>query len=203
MARDCELEGRTMSMRGSRAIARAGCAAGIVAAAALALPARASAELAHKQITVDERNRIVTVGGYQPDLRALNPDPSIGAALARFGQQSRVRVPDSSTCEVGWSQHGLTIFFVNLGGGDPCVQGRAQVIVLHGDAARGWHTNRDLYTRGRRSVMQREYRAVDRGRSLFSLQRTSRFGLLDDVLTAQLTDNRASSLRIFPRAGGE
>lgn len=193
-----------MGARRSRTNRRTGCAAGIVAAAALALPATASAELAHKQITVDERNRIVTVGGYHPDLRVPDPDPSIEAALARFGQQSRVRVPDSSTCEVGWSQHGLTIFFVTFGGGDPCVQGRAQIIVLRGDAARGWHTNRDLYIRGRQSVMQREYRARGQGSGLFSLQRTSRFGLdTDDVLSAQLTNNRVSSLRVFPRAGGE
>ncbi|MDQ3768230.1 MAG: hypothetical protein M3370_01950 [Actinomycetota bacterium] len=187
-------------------ITRAWCAALVAVAAALALPAAASGELAHKEVKVDQRNRIVTVGGYHPDLRAPNPDPSIGAALGRFGEPSRTRVPDPTTCEIGWSQHGLTIFFANFGGGDPCVLGRAQVIVLRGQAARGWHTNRGLYIRGRQSIMRREYRVLEHGSGLFSLQRTrARFGTqtFHDVLTARITDGRVNSLGLFPLAAGD
>ena len=189
-----------------RTITGTWCAALVAVTAALALPAAASGELAHHEVKVDERNRIVTVGGYHPDLRAPDPDPSIGAALARFGAPSRVRVPDSTTCEIGWSQHGLIIFFSNFGGGDPCVRGRAQVIVLRGVAARGWHTNRGLYIRGRQSIMRREYRVREQGGGLLSLQRTrSRFGTetLRDVMAARLTDGRVSSLSLFPLAAGD
>lgn len=181
-------------------------AAAVLGTLALVFPASASADLAHKQITVDERNRIVTVGGFRPTLGA-NRDPSVGAALERFGESSRIRPwRTNQSCEIGWSQHGLTIYFSNFAGRDPCIDGRAQEIVLRGEAARGWHTNRELYIRGRSSVMRERYRAVSRGRGAFSLQRTRKFiGFEDfrDVLTAQITEGRVSSLRLFPLAAGD
>jgi hypothetical protein len=163
--------------------------------------------LAHQIIKVVENgpNRIVTVGGFHPDFRAGDPDPTIAAAVDRFGPPTTVD-RDGAGCRVDWAQIGVTIVFANFGGSDPCVAGRAQTIDIRGEAARGFHTNRDLYIRSSLDRLKRLYPQQYNGRGEWSLLRQYRPIGTDapvDLLTAQVTDGKVSSFTLYPYAAGD
>lgn len=170
-----------------------------------ALPAVASAELAHHQITIETegRNHVSSIGGFQPQ-----KDPTLAAALRRFGAVTDVRRDGKEVCAVSWGQHGVTITFVNLGGSDACDPqfGKAQFIYVGGQAARGWHTDRDLYITSAQSSMKRLYRQQRRSDRRYSLVRAySRYGGDEtlDLLNVGLTHDRISSFRMYIGAAGE
>jgi hypothetical protein len=159
--------------------------------------------LAHKILKVVENgpNRIVTVGGFHPDSRAPDPDPSITTALLRFGPPTTVDIDrDNAACRVDWAQIGVTILFVDVGGSDPCAAGRAQVIEIRGEAARGFHTNRDLYIRSSLDRLKRLYpqRYIGRGEWSLLRQYYSPGGPKAHLLTAQVTDGKVSSFTLYP-----
>lgn len=169
------------------------------------MPGSASAELAHHQITLETegRNRVASIGGFRPQ-----SDPTLGAALDRFGAVTDVRQESTSSCVVSWAQHGVTITFANFGGSDACDPefGMAQFVYIGGQGARGWHTARDLYITSRQSTMKRLYREQRRTSRRYSLVRAySPFGPDStlDLLEVGLTDNRISSFRMFIGAAGD
>ena len=171
--------------------------AGVLAA----VPATASAELAHQQINLETegRNRIDSIGGFRPF------EETLGDAIERFGEVTDVSRPLSEICEVSWGQHGVTIEFLNLSGfDDPCdPELRAHTAYITG---RGWHTARDLYITSQQSTMERLYREQRRSARRYSLVRGYRpFGDGGnlDILSVGLTDNRVSSFRMYIGAAGE
>lgn len=173
-----------------------------------AAPPAQGENLAHQIIKVVENgpNRIVTVGGFHPDSRAPAPGPSITTAVGRFGPPTTVD-RNGAGCRVDWAQIGVTIVFANFGGSDPCAAGRAQRIDIRGEAARGFHTNRDLYIRSSLDRLKRLYPQQYNGRGEWSLLRQYRpIGSGDgivDLLTAQVTDGKVSSFTLYPYAAGD
>lgn len=173
-----------------------------------AAPPAQGENLAHQIIKVVENgpNRIVTVGGFHPDSRAGDPDPTVGAAVDRLGTPTAVEALASSGCRYDWSQIGVTIVFANFGGSEACVAGRAQTIDIRGEAARGFHTNRDLYIGSSLDRLKRLYPQQYNGRGEWSLLRQYRPIGTDatvDLLTAQVTDGKVSSFTLYPYAAGD
>lgn len=72
---------------------------------------------------------------------AVKTDGSLAGAIRAFGRP-RVR-RGGEACTATWTQHGLTMSFYNLGGGNPCTPrfGRFSKAVVHGTR---WRTDTGL-----------------------------------------------------------
>lgn len=97
---------------------------------AAAVPAQASA--ASFVIRGDEK-----IGTF-----AVKADGSLRGAITAFGQPGRLRRQGES-CVATWGSYGLTIFFYNLGGADPCKprDGRFSKAIMAGER---WRTGKGL-----------------------------------------------------------
>lgn len=80
-----------------------------------------------------------------------------------FGEPNFVSRPYSETCENHWSDLGLKVSFVDLGGGNPCL-GLIGSVVLKGDEARhaGWRGPDGLTTGIRMTQLRRRFPALKR-----------------------------------------
>lgn len=182
-----------------------------LAASSAAAPGGEQGEnLAHRIIKVVEEgpNRIVTVGGWHPDPRADDPQPTIDEAVDRFGTPTSAGVEDGA-CKVVWEEIGVTVWFALFGLGDPCEDGRPQRITIGpGEAARGWKTNRDIYIRSATRRARDKYPARYEGAGRYSLLRQSAPGegtadLLVAHTSQQVETPRVQSFELFPLAAGD
>jgi hypothetical protein len=176
-------------------------------APALTLPAT-SAAAAHEKIRISSSKQIVSVGGFRPGV-----DASVRGAVNVFGPPSRVRSTSTSgtSCDIKWSERGLKITFVSFGspGRSACEAdiGLAQIIRIGGEKARGWHTNRGLYIRSKRSTMRKKYDAHRTGPGRYSLLRKRSIfgppGTTMEVLGARIRNGGVSSFVLTPLAAGD
>jgi len=144
--------------------------------------------------------KVTAIGAFKPER-----DPTLGAAIAAFGQPSSIRENGRESCPAGWRSIGLRITFVNLGGGSACVTslGRAQSASAFG---RVWRTSRGLRIRSSTRKLRRLYpRAPRRGRTYRLVGAKSLFGdgRRYSVLAAKTRAGRVGSFKLFIGAAGE
>jgi len=144
--------------------------------------------------------RVTAIGAFKPER-----DPTLGAAVAVFGQPSSVRARGQVSCRLGWKPIGLRIVFVNLGGGSACdpALGRAQSVSAFG---RAWRTPRGLRIRSSTRKLRRLYPgAVRRGGTYRLVGGKSIYGdgRRYSVLAAKTRAGRVGSFKLFVGAAGE
>jgi hypothetical protein len=105
-------------------------------AAAIGQP---EAEAAPSYTIQTSRGAVARIGGFRP-----NRDPTIRAAVRRFGRPSARRLTSDNSCRVDWRQLKLRIEFANFGAHGPgqttCSPsvGKAQSFVARGPRFRTW-----------------------------------------------------------------
>lgn len=171
--------------------------AGLIAAACLVTLASAHTF----PVVSDER-----LGSFR-----VKTDGTLGGAIKAFGRPTLRRTSDVS-CTATWPRHALTIFFYNLGGGDPCTRrfGFFARAIMRGDH---WRTSKGLRLRDPVSRLRRLYTAArfhpgTRGfwpAGWWLVPRANRFGLpgMYPGLLAETSGGRVVAFHVRYQAGGE
>jgi len=144
---------------------------------------------------------------------AVRADGSLRGAIRAFGEpSSRRNTFGSSTCTVAWRQHGLTIEFYNLGGGDACMPeyGRFSRAFLRGNH---WTTSLGLrvgatVTRLRQIYPRARFRSGEAGFWPAGYWLVQRHSILGDGgaypgLLAEVRKGRVASFQVRFPAGGD
>jgi hypothetical protein len=153
-------------------------------------------------IAADER-----IGSFR-----VKSDGTLGGAISAFGAPSALRQTSDVTCTATWRRPSLTIFFYNLGGGDPCTRrfglfGRA---IARGAA---WRTTKGLrvgdpVARVRALYRSARFRRGTRGfwpAGWWLVPRANRFGLGSSYpgLLAETRAGRVTAFHVRYQKGGD
>lgn len=142
---------------------------------------------------------------------AVKADGTLGGAIRAFGQPSHLRRQGES-CVVTWVRHGLTIFFYNLGGRNPCALrfGHFSKAILGGER---WRTGKGLRVGMPARVIPRYYPRATFHRGLrfnwpsgwWLAMRRSPFGNGDEYpgLLAETRRGLVLSFQVRYPAGGD
>src|SRR5687767_10721591 len=100
----------------------------------------------------DGFGRVVAVGDFKPQR-----NPTLGAAIAAYGEPGTTRSLGRASCRVAWPTLGVRILFVDLGGGIACdpALGKAQEARI--GTVKSWRTARGLHVGDRRRKLRRLY----------------------------------------------
>jgi len=176
----------------------------VVVLAAVLLVAAAPLAGAQGTVTIAADERIGTF--------RVKSDGTLGGAIRAFGTPSALRKTRDVTCTASWRPLSLTIFFYNLGGGNPCTRRFG----LFGRAiARGaeWRTTKGLrvgerVARLRALYPQARFHRGTRGfwpAGWWLVSRASRFGLGGSYpgLLAETRAGRVVGFQVRYQRGGD
>ena len=142
---------------------------------------------------------------------AVKKDGTLRGAVDAFGQPS-TKIRNGESCAVRWTQHGLRIFFYNLGGNNPC---RGKFGFFSNARAKGphWKTNRDLAIGDGEGRLQNLYpnasfHAAGQGfwpAGWWLVKRPNQFGTSGSYpgLLAHMHDGRLQAFHVRYAAGGD
>jgi hypothetical protein len=169
---------------------------------AAVLAATATAAAGPITIAADER-----IGSFR-----VKADGTLGAASRALGRPTRVQPTSDSSCTATWRPLGLTMFFYNLGGDDPCSARGGKFLRA---IARGpvWRTTRGLRNGDPVARLRSLYPAARFHRGLrhfwpagwWITPRANRFGLGGTYpgLLAETRGGRIVAFHVRYQAGGE
>jgi hypothetical protein len=146
------------------------------------------------------RGKVRAIGDFHPER-----DPTLGAAIAVFGQPTRIVQTSNASCRVLYGGLMLRFAFVNLGGGGPCDPALTKSQVVRAFGPR-WHTDRGLRIGDRQRKLRRTYpRATRHGRSWWLVKGKNIFvgGNPYPVLRATMKGGRVNSFALSVGAAGE
>ena len=150
-------------------------------------------------------------GDWRMGSFAVKKDGTLGGAVDAFGQPT-TKIRNGESCAVRWTQHGLRIFFYNLGGNNPC---RGKFGFFSNARAKGpqWKTNRDLAIGDGEGRLQNLYpnasfHAAKRGfwpAGWWLVKRPNQFGTSGSYpgLLAHMHDGRVQAFHVRYAAGGD
>ena len=150
-------------------------------------------------------------GDWRMGSFAVKKDGKLRGAVDAFGQPTK-KIRNGESCAVRWTQHGLRIFFYNLGGNNPC---RGEFGFFSNARAKGpqWKTNRDLAIGDGEGRLQNLYpnasfHAAKRGfwpAGWWLVKRPNQFGTSGSYpgLLAHMHDGRVQAFHVRYAAGGD
>ena len=150
-------------------------------------------------------------GDWRMGSFAVKKDGKLRGAVDAFGQPTK-KIRNGESCAVRWTQHGLRIFFYNLGGNNPC---RGKFGFFSNARAKGpqWKTNRDLAIGDGEGRLQNLYpyasfHAAKRGfwpAGWWLVKRPNQFGTSGSYpgLLAHMHDGRVQAFHVRYAAGGD
>ena len=150
-------------------------------------------------------------GDWRMGSFAVKKDGKLRGAVDAFGQPTK-KIRNGESCAVRWTQHGLRIFFYNLGGNNPC---RGEFGFFSNARAKGphWKTNRDLAIGDGEGRLQNLYpnasfHAAKRGfwpAGWWLVKRPNQFGTSGSYpgLLAHMHDGRVQAFHLRYAAGGD
>jgi len=150
-------------------------------------------------------------GDWRMGSFAVKKDGKLRGAVDAFGQPTK-KIRNGESCAVRWTQHGLRIFFYNLGGNNQC---RGKFGFFSNARAKGpqWKTNRDLAIGDGEGRLQNLYpnasfHAAKRGfwpAGWWLVKRPNQFGTSGSYpgLLAHMHDGRVQAFHVRYAAGGD
>ena len=150
-------------------------------------------------------------GDWRMGSFAVKKDGTLGGAVDAFGQPT-TKIRNGESCAVRWTQHGLRIFFYNLGGNNPC---RGKFGFFSNARAKGphWKTNRDLAIGDGEGRLQNLYpnasfHAAEQGfwpAGWWLVKRPNQFGTSGSYpgLLAHMHHGRVQAFHVRYAAGGD
>ena len=150
-------------------------------------------------------------GDWRMGSFAVKKDGTLRGAVDAFGQPT-TKIRNGESCVVRWTQHGLRVFFYNLGGNNPC---RGKFGFFSNARAKGphWRTNRDLAIGDGERRLQNLYpnasfHAAEQGfwpAGWWLVKRPNQFGTSGSYpgLLAHMHDGRVQAFHVRYAAGGD